>query len=82
MTKQEREEEELKALVRRTARAMRVRLLEKQRAGRSGWKTDVTGLLERFDRACAQRDFLDACNLAAMLYDFQARNSQVKRTRC
>ena len=67
---------QLDALVERTTQAMRIRLHEKHWEGRRGWKRRVTDLLERFDRACARRDFLDACNLAAMLYDYQQRNAQ------
>lgn len=68
--------QQLDDLVQRTATAMKARLIQKQAEGRRGWKKDIDGLLSRFDRACARRDFLDASILAAMLYDYQQRNSQ------
>ena len=68
--------QQLDDLVERTAAAMKARLLQKQTEGRRGWRKDIDGLLERFNRASSNRDFLDASILAAMLYDFQQRNSQ------
>ena len=70
---------QLSDLAKRTERAMRQRLYEKYYQGRRGWKTNITDLLERLDRANYRRDFLDAAILAAMLYDFQQRNSQKPR---
>jgi hypothetical protein len=60
---------------------METRLHQKHAEGRRGWKKDIDGLMSRFDRAVWNRDYLDAFILAAMLYDFQQRNSQSTKRR-
>jgi hypothetical protein len=73
--------ERLNAMVARTAKAMRVKLHAKWAAGYRGWDdTAVRGVLgrklrEHVERAAADPEqWLDVCNLAAMLYDGRKRD--------
>lgn len=70
--------QQLDDFVERTAKTMKTRVHQKHAEGRRGWRTNVNDLLERFDRATRRKDYLDASILAAMLYDYQQRNSQRK----
>jgi len=72
---------QLDDLVERTAKAMREKLHFKNAQGYRGWKRDVTALLEGLYRADLRKDYLDICNYAAMLYDYQQRNSSTATIR-
>ena len=71
----------LNDLVERTATAMRDKLHRKHAQGKRGWERNVTTLLEGLHRADLRKDYLDICNYAAMLYDYQQRNAMTRRTR-
>jgi hypothetical protein len=64
----------LDALVRHFTRAMRVRLREQWRAGRSGWddpKWTTEQIIERMVECAKRGDAVDAANFAAFLWNRQ-----------
>lgn len=63
--------EQLYAMVKRTAIAMRKRLKQKYLEGRNGWRWDEDIIRWRLGRSIRRKKWVDVCNLAAMLHNIE-----------